>query len=243
MFHKGFDPVIVLTRLEGWSMAVPGSRHEQAGRRRVSTGLTAAALTLALITFAAAGPGGSIAAADEGRVHQHAVGFGYHTVFMRTESTDSYAISGPSLVYDYFIGRRWGFALRTAIFFPVLGSMSGPSGDFSGSLLDSYDQRHIGYDALAMAARRLSLGPQLTLVAGFGLHLQGFALNGAAYSPVEDDSLGVGGLGKLDYALNEWLSASGQLALGLDFFDLVDHQNPSQVVVPVSISFAFAARY
>jgi hypothetical protein len=164
-------------------------------------------------------------------------------VFMRTESADNYVLNGPSLVYDYFIGRRWGFALRAAVFFPVLGSMSGPSGEFSGSLVDSYDQRHIGYDALAMVARRLPLGSKLTLVAGGGLHLQGFALNGAAYSPVEEDSLGIGGLGKLDYALNEWLSASGQVALGLDFLDIVNHANTSQVVIPVSISFAFAARY
>jgi hypothetical protein len=203
-------------------------------------------LAFALITVSSVGVpgwGGAIARADEGRVHQHGLGFGFHTVFMRTESSDRYTLNGPSLVYDYFIGRRWGFALRAAIFFPVLGSMSGPSGDFSGSLIDAYDQRHIGYDALAMWARRLPLTSNLVLVAGGGLHLQGFALNGAAYSPVEDDSIGIGGLGKLDYALNEWLSASGQLALGLDFFDLVSHDNPSQVIVPVSISFAFAARY
>jgi hypothetical protein len=224
-------------------MAVPGSRHEQAGRHRVATTPATAVLALLAIVALTVGPPARLASADEGRVHQHGLGFGYHTVFLRTESSDSYVLDGPSLVYDYFIGRRWGFALRAALFFPVLGSMSGPSGDFSGSLLDTYDQRHIGYDALAMIARRLPLGPNLSLVAGGGLHLQGFALNGAAYSPVEDDSLGIGGLGKLDYALNDWLSASGQLALGLDFLDLVNHQNASQLVVPVSVSFAFAARY
>jgi hypothetical protein len=196
---------------------------------------------MALLLLAALG--GGVARADEARVHSHALGLGYHTVLLHTESSDNYAIHGPAFVYDYFIGRRWGFACRLAVFFPVLGSMSGPSGDFSGSLLDEYDQRHIGYDALAMVARRWALKPDLALVAGGGLHVGGFALNGAAYSPVEDDSLGVGGIGKLDYAINRWASFGFQLALGLDFVDLVDHANPSTVVFPISTSLSFAARY
>ena len=73
--------------------------------------------------------------ARAGGLSEHGLGFGYHTVVFTTESSDTYTLHGPSLVYDYFHGRRWGFALRAAAWAPVFGSMSGPSGDYSGSLL------------------------------------------------------------------------------------------------------------
>ncbi len=212
-------------------------RHE-----RPALAFVVFAFTL-VVAFALASTLSTRAAAAAPRVHQHGFGFGYHTVLFRAESSDSYAIHGPSLVYDYFIGRRWGFMLRGAAYFPVFGSMSGPSGDYSGPLLDLYNQRHFGFDGLFMLARRLPLDDALILTVGGGAHMQSFALAGSEYSPVEDVSLGVGGLGKLDYALNDWLSASVQLAVGLDLIDLVDHLNPVQLVVPLSGSFAFAARY
>jgi hypothetical protein len=227
-------------------MASVGSCRDHS-RAAHTTVAALAAIASALIVPALAGAEESapteLSATPSSRVREHSLGFGYHTVIMHTDVGDTYVLHGPSLVYDYFIGRRWGFALRTALFFPVLGTMSGPSGDFSGSLVDAYDQRHIGYDALAMAARRLPLTPGVVLTAGFGLHIQGFALNGAAYSPVEEDSIGVGGVGKVDWLLNEWLSCSAQLAIGVDFLDIVSHDNPARLVLPLSGSFAFAARY
>ena len=225
-------------------MAPAELRHVHPGEsfmwpRRMRVGAFALVVTLAALVPVVT----PRVAHAEPRLHQHGLGFGYHTLIFRTESSDNYTLHAPSLVYDYFIGRRWGFMLRGAAYFPVYGTMSGPTGDFSGSLLDMYDQRHFGFDLLTMVARRWPLTPELALTVGAGAHLQSVALNGAEYSPVEDVSLGVGGVGKLDYALNEWLSTSAQLAMGVDFIDLVDHANPSQLVLPLSLSFAFEARY
>jgi hypothetical protein len=50
-------------------------------------------------------------------------------------------------------------------------------------------------------------------------------------------------MAKVDYALNHWLSISGQLAVGLDLLDLVDHQNPARWLVPVATGIALAGRH
>ena len=176
-------------------------------------------------------------------VQEHSLGFGYHALIMRTESSDQYAIQGPAIAYNYGIGRTWGFHLRVAAFFPLLGNMSGPSGDFDGSLVEIYDQHRYGVDLLLMGSRHISLAPRLELTAAAGPHLQWFSLAGSEYSPVETASAGVGGLGKLDYLINRWLSVSTQLAIGLDLFDLVDHRNAADLIVPLSWTFAFDARY
>lgn len=173
----------------------------------------------------------------------HGLGLGYHAVFFRTESSDQYAVHGPSVAYDYFVGRRWGFMLRLAAFFPVLGSMHGPSGDFDQSLLGVYDHRRLGIDALFMTAHRRALLGRTTVTAAFGPHIQWFSLAGTAHSPVEEISLGMGGLGKVDYALSHWLSSSAEVATALDVWDLIDHRNPASYVVPLSCSFAITARY
>jgi hypothetical protein len=177
------------------------------------------------------------------RVSMHSLGAGYHNVVMTTEAGDTYSINGPGVVYDYVIRRRWGFMFRAEIFFPVAGSMSGPSGEFGGSLVEPYDTRRIGVDGLIMGCRYWQLLPELSVTAAAGAHVQSFSLNGTEYSPVETATLGLGGLGKLDYTINSWLSASATLAMGLDFLDLIDHKNPSTLVVPLSVSFAVGARY
>jgi hypothetical protein len=199
----------------------------------------ARALYVALVLLVMSAP----AFAATPRVNQHGFGFGYHTVLFQTASDDDYTLHGPSVVYDFFLGRRWGFMLRGALYVPVFGSMHGPSGEWSGSLLDGYEQRHLGFDALLLLARRLPLSTSLVLSAGGGLHLQSFALVGSQYSPVEEASLGLGGLGKLDYLLSDSLSMSVQFETGLDFVDLIDHRNPADFLIPLSASFAFAARF
>jgi hypothetical protein len=177
------------------------------------------------------------------RVQKHSLGFGYHALIMRTESSDRYAIQGPAIAYNYSVVRTWGFHARFAAFFPLLGNMSGPSGDFDGSLVEIYDQHRYGFDLLLMGSRQFPLAPRLELTAAAGPHLQFFSLAGAEYSPVETASAGIGGLGKLDYDLTRWLSISTQLALGFDLFDLIDHHNAADLIVPLSWTFAFDARY
>jgi hypothetical protein len=175
--------------------------------------------------------------------HQHGLGLGYHAVFLGTESADRYSLHGPSIAYDYYVGGRWGFFARVAGFLLVSGRMTGPSGEFTASLLELYDEDHYGADLTLMAARRLPLSSRLVVTAGFGPHAQGFALTGAEYSPVEDISVGVGAVGKLDYAINGWLSVAGQLATGFDLFDAVDHKNPARWVVPLSTSISLGGRH
>ncbi len=174
------------------------------------------------------------------RVHQHGLGLGYHGVVFATERSDRYVIHGPALVYDYFIGRRWGFMARASAFALVSGRMSGPSGEFTGALGSYYDQRNEGFDGMLMVGRRLPMTPRLVVTAGGGAHFQAFALTSTYYSPVENVSVGLGGLGKLDYVLNGWLTVSGQVAVGLDLIDLADHKNPASWVIPIATSFALA---
>ena len=227
-------------------MASSGSRHET----RCSRTAVAFAATVVMLVGGAGGAhadddttSARAAAVTAERVAQHTVSTGFHNVFLHAESGDNYALHGPAFVYEFFIGRRWGFMVRAAGFLPVVGEMSGPSGDFSGGLLDVYDQRHFGIDGLIMVARRDALATRWIVTTAAGVHAQGFSLTGSRYSPVEDISLGIGGLGKLDFMVNHWFSVSGELALGIDFLDLVDHRNPAQLVVPLALSFGVSARY
>jgi len=204
--------------------------------------LQAARISVGVLVLAAA-VGLSADAASAGVEAQHSVGLGGHALLLRTDSSDQYLIQGPALAYDVSIGRRWGVAARLAAFLPLLGSMDGPSGSFSGSLVETYDLHRYGVDALILGARRVQLAPRVRLLVGVGPHVQWFSLAGRRYSPVEDASLGIGGLGKIGYAFNGWLSASTQLAIGLDPIDLQDHRNPARLVVPLSWTFALDARY
>jgi len=177
------------------------------------------------------------------RVDQHSLGLGFESLYFRTRSTDDYAMQGPAIVYDYFVGRRWGFLLRTAAFLALSGEMNGPTGHFAGGFDRVYDQHHYGADLMLMAARRIPVGARLIATVGLGAHLQWYSLAGARYSPVEDASAGIGGLAKADYPLNGWLALSGELAAALDPLDLVNHQNPARLTLPLCLSFAVAARY
>jgi hypothetical protein len=182
-------------------------------------------------------------AAVHERVAQHSLSIGVESLFFRTRSTDDYTMQGPALVYDFFVGRRWGFMVRTAVFFALSGQMSGPTGHFDDALDQVYDQHRYGVDTTLMAAHRLSIGERLIATVAVGAHVQWFSLAGTQYSPVEDASAGLGGLGRLDYPVNGWLAMSGELAGALDPFDLINHQNPARLVLPLCLSFGVAARY
>jgi hypothetical protein len=199
---------------------------------------------------ASAAPALTAASTRRPLVRQHTVGLGYQTLVMRTENASTYVIHGPGVSYDYVIGRRWGFMARTAAFFPVSGYMSGPGSNFSGSLVDIYDQHRYGVDVMLMGAHRWPAdvsrgGPlgKLSMLAAAGAHLQWFTLAGLEYSPVEALSIGVGGLGRADYAINRWFSVSTQIAIAFDPFDPLDHRNAADLVVPIAWTFSVAARH
>ena len=176
-------------------------------------------------------------------VRQHELGLGYEAITFGTDAGDRYTLHGPSLMYDYFRGRRWGVMMRLSGTLLVAGRMSGPSGRFRGGLGDVYDLRQYAGDFMLMVGRRARLSPRVTAVAAGGIHVNGFTLTSTLYSPVENISIGLGAVGKLDYPLNHWLALSGQLAFGLQPFDLVDHRNPAGLVVPIAMTVAVGARH
>jgi len=230
-------------------MAKGGSRQLPATRtmRRVTCGRVALVLALVMgITVAAAEPAPETPAAPAGKAgwdKTHDLGLGYRTLIFSTQMSDRYTLHGPTLAYTFFVGRRHGVLLRLEGTTLVAGHMSGPGGSFSGSLGPLYDQRHHGFDAMVLGARRTRLTDRVTVLAAAGLQLQGFSLNGTRYSPVEDVSIGLGALGQAGYTLNGWLSLSVQLTAGLHPFDLVNHSNPATWVVPLGTSFSIAARH
>src|SRR5215207_2976423 len=146
MFQSGVGPVMVAAARGGQSMTEAESRQVRPGfvlASRLSLGLPTTAVLVMTTpahaeSIAPAAPAAEVHTAPARRplVQEHSLGFGYHALIMRTESSDQYAIQGPAIAYNYGIGRTWGFHLRVAAFFPLLGNMSGPSGDFDGSLVE-----------------------------------------------------------------------------------------------------------
>src|SRR5262245_44890717 len=86
---------------------------------RWSVGVALAIVLVGGSTFVSA----TALASPGDRIAAHSLGTGYHAVFMRTESDDSYALHGSSLFYELFVGRRWGFMLRFSAYLPVAGQM------------------------------------------------------------------------------------------------------------------------
>jgi hypothetical protein len=168
------------------------------------------------------------------RVKVHDVGLGYHAVMFRTESSDRYALHGPSVVYNYYVGRRWGFVLRGAAYFPLTGRMNGPNGDFRGSLRELYATRHYGFDGIFGVGRRMVINDKLTITASVGVHFQSFTVGGASVSPVEAITMGVAGTGRLEYALTRILHLGVEFEAGLDPIDLIKHDNRAVLTIPLS---------
>lgn len=168
------------------------------------------------------------------RVKVHDIGLGYHAVLFRTESTDRYALHGPSVVYNYFVGRRWGFVLRGAAHFPLTGRMNGPSGEFRGSLRQTYAARHYGFDTIFGFGRRMQVNDRLTMTVSTGVHLQSFTMSGDNVSPVEAITMGLAGTARLEYRLKGILHFGAEFLLALDPIDLIKHQNRAVLTIPMA---------
>lgn len=168
------------------------------------------------------------------RVKVHDVGLGYHAIMFRTETSDRYALHGPTVVYNYFVGRRWGFVLRGATYFPLTGRMNGPNGDFRGSLRALYSTRHYGFDLIFGAGRRFPVNDKLTFTTSVGLHLQSFSVNGESVSPVEAITMGVAGTARLEYRLTGILHFGAEFLCGFDPFDMIKHKNRSVLAIPLA---------
>lgn len=181
-------------------------------------------------------PEEEVEAPSEGmeRVKVHDVGLGYHAVMFRTESSDRYALHGPTVVYNYYVGKRWGFVLRGAVHFPLTGRMNGPNGDFRGSLRELYATRHYGFDGIFGVGRRMVISDKLTITASVGVHFQSFTVGGASVSPVEAITMGIAGTGRLEYALTRVLHLGFEFEAGLDPIDLIKHDNRAVLTIPLA---------
>lgn len=168
------------------------------------------------------------------RIKVHDIGLGYHAVMFRTESSDRYALHGPTVVHNYFIGRRWGYVMRAAVYFPLTGRMNGPSGEFRGTLRELYSQRHLGFDGLFGFGRRLPINDRLTITASVGVHIQSFSTSGTEVSPVEAITMGVAGTGRLEYRLTGILHFGAEFMAGIDPIDLIKHQNRAVYTIPLA---------
>lgn len=177
------------------------------------------------------------------RVKLHAVGFAFHATTFAAQNHYGYTLMGPSVTYTYFVGRRWGFALRGEMYFPLSSRYAGPEADFRTALREPYASRRLGLDGLLLVARRLPLTPTLTLLVGGGVHVQSFKLNGTQYAPLEGITGGVGGLARLSWHATRLLVVGGELAVGVDPIDFVRHANRAVITVPFSLSLSVGLTY
>lgn len=182
-------------------------------------------------------------ASETPRIRQHDIGIGYRSIFVASSNGTRYLIHGPTVAYNYFVGRRWGFMLHAEASFPIAGHMGGSAGQFSGGFTDLYDQRRYSFDGTFMAARRFVITDRLILTAGVGLHVQSFLLKSVAYLPVEAITGGVGGLARIEWLANEHLSVGGTFATALDPVDFVRHVNRAALTMPLSAVVTLGLRY
>ncbi len=180
---------------------------------------------------------------EDERVKLHAIGLGWHATMFATESTDGYTLQGPELAYTYFVGRRWGFTIRGAIYFPTYGRMAGPEADIRINLTDSYQVSRIGIDGLFGAARRFELGESTNLSVGMGAHVQSFRINSAQYFAVEAITGGLGGYARLDWRFSRLFSLGVDLSAAVDFLDFVAHENRATVLVPFAGGVSLGVTY
>lgn len=200
--------------------------------------ITALALTLGIAHDARAQSAGT---EQSPRVKLHAVGVGFHTTMLASDDRHGYTLMGPSVVYQYFIGRRWGFGLRGEAYFPLSARYAGSGdGDFRTGLRGPYDRSRLGFDGMLLFARRLPLTPSLVLILGGGLHVQSFKLSGEQYAPIEGITGGFGGLARLDFRLHRVLSIGAEVAAALDPIDFVRHQNRAVLTAPISVALSIA---
>lgn len=195
------------------------------------------ALTLATLTA-------THAAADRNRKNapSHDLGFATHVLHIRAEDGGRYTLTTVAGTYDYWVGRRFGLMLHVAGFSPLRGSQTGGNGGFTGGLRDLYSVRW-GVDGSAMFGMHWELRPELHLYTGVGVHLQTVVLNGQTVRPVELASIGLGSVARIRYDFTDNLHVSGMVAMAIDPFDLIKHENRAVFTFPVSVGISLGAHY
>ncbi len=177
------------------------------------------------------------------RIKVQGFGAGYHAVLFRTEAGERFALHGPSVTYDYFVGRRWGFAIHGEAFFPFFGRYSGEAPDFRGQIREKYDARHYGLDLSFMAAFRANLSDELVFFGAAGVHTQTVVVDSASYLPVQLISLGLALTGRLQWNFHPRLFLSANFMAAFDPFDMIHHQNKATIAFPLSGALSLGVRY
>jgi len=177
------------------------------------------------------------------RLHNHATALGWHAVIFRTEDGDRYVLNGPSISYDYFVGRtHWGFAVHGATYLPLYGRFDGPN-NYQGALRKLYGDRHYGFDLLLQVAYHQQLNEELDLFFGGGFHVQSFSIDGEDYLPVEAITCGLGGSVRLQWNFHPHMHVGTTLTLGMDPIDLVRHYNRAVLTGTLDGSLFFGVRF
>jgi hypothetical protein len=167
------------------------------------------------------------------RAKIQAVGLGYRAILFRTQANERFAVHGPSVVYDYFVGRRWGFAIHGEASFPLTGRYAGPD-NFRGSIREIYESRHYSFDLAFMAAYRLDFSDKLAFFGAAGLHAQTLVLDSASKLPVQLISMGFALTGRIQWNFHPHVFLSTNFMVGFDPFDMIDHQNEATIAIPLS---------
>lgn len=177
------------------------------------------------------------------RLHFHSLGVGYHNAFVARADGGRYGFSGPTIAYDYFVGKRWGFMLHGEAWFPLYAHQSVGNGRIESHLLSDYPARHYGFDGLVMAARRFEFEGPWVLTTAVGAHAQAFVLRSVVYTPVELISLGIGGLLRVDWLANRHLSIHAQATTAFDPYDAIQHAQRIRVTIPAGGSVGCTFRF
>ena len=182
------------------------------------------------------------ARADRVNAPSHSLGGGHRSLHFRTEDGGRYLFTGPTLTYDYWVGRRFGFMIHAEVFLPQRGRQRGGGNEYGGALRDQHNQKW-GFDGGFFFGTRRNLAEDIDLFVGAGIHLQSLRVNGPAVLPVEIIMLGVAGLARLQYNFTENLHIGGTFELAVDPFDLIGHRNRAVLSVPFTIAFNVGAHY
>jgi hypothetical protein len=151
--------------------------------------------------------------------------------------------AGPNIVFDYNIGRTWGFAMRGAFMFPVTGRQNLADGNGDGQAIASmYDAQRIAFDVSFMVSRRLHLNADLDLVVAAGIHVQTLRLVSTVYNPIELITGGFGGVARIERKIDERFFYGGELSFAFDPLDFIQHDNRAVYVAPVSLSVLIGVR-
>jgi hypothetical protein len=177
------------------------------------------------------------------RMKVQAFGVGYHAVLFRTEAGDRYALHGPAVNYDYFVGRRWGFAIHGEAYFPFFGRYSGQAPDFRDGLRGKYDARRYGLDISLMAAYRAELSEDLLLFIAGGVHFQSFTVTSEDFLPVQAITMGLGFTGRLQWNFHPRLFLGVNYMMAFDPLDLIKHRNRATITIPLTGALALGVRY